>query len=863
MLSFEPIVRMQNRADRAKYDSDTSYFFDLMYMGELALKVMVIELITGLEKTTDDHRYRIEYELVRADSLGKWHEILDDALRGPASQNFCDESRISVGAWSAKFGPGSDSWQRTAIQELVRACDLMAASHDVNLQRKHSLESWAKLLVALRNRTRGHGAPLSTHLAEASRGLENSIRLVCAEAPAFGRSWAYLKRSLSGKYRVTPLGGTRDDYAIYTREDKHFLEDGVYVYLGRPVRTDLFFTDVDLSDFFVPNGSYRNGRRELISYVTDTAWQIEDEKYTLAVEGRRGSETSASPELDVIGDTFSNIPTRPDGYVHRDELESELVRVLSDSRNPVITLKGRGGVGKTSLALAVLHDVLSVPDYFAAVWFSARDIDLLSRGPREVRPDVLSLDDIARLFNGLIRPATSVRDSEAREFMAECLSGESDDGPFLFVFDNFETIREPSQVYEFVNNCVRLPNKILITTRTAEFKSDYPIEIGGLNRDEYGQLVRDLSRKLCIEHLLSESYEEELFKESNGHPYITKILLGEVSVSQRRATAKKVIASQENLLNALFERSFSHLSAAGQRVFLILCGWRSAVPRIGLEAVILRPANERTDVRSAIEELEKFSLIDPVLNDPSGEFLSVPQAAASFGKKKLVTSSYRSVVEADLAFLMAFGSVASSEVSKGLLPRIRKFATFIASEYGEEEAEQGLAVLEFIANDFSPAWLILSELHGEFGHQTESVRCVNRYLQENPRDRDGWSELARLHRSVGSVREEAFALVALAEVTPEFRVLSIGLNSLNRLMSTGEIVDADDREYIIRKMRSLIEPRVAEADSTDLSRLAWLCISGKDLPAAKGYTSTGLKLDPTNTHCMRLESRLLGEAQSG
>jgi len=100
--------------------------------------------------------------------------------------------------------------------------------------------------------------------------------------------------------------------------------------------------------------------------------------------------------LEIVGNVFTNMPPRREGYVRRAVLEAELIDVLQDSRHPVVTLQGRGGVGKTSLALTVLHDVALDGECFAIVWFSARDIDLLSEGPRVVSADVLATEDVAR-----------------------------------------------------------------------------------------------------------------------------------------------------------------------------------------------------------------------------------------------------------------------------------------------------------------------------------------------------------------------------------------------------------------------------------------------------------------------------------
>ena len=63
------------------------------------------------------------------------------------------------------------------------------------------------------------------------------------------------------------------------------------------------------------------------------------------------------------------------------------------------------------------------------------------------------------------------------------------------------------------------------------------------------------------------------------------------------------MAGQDEALLALFERSYNRLTPAAQRVFLTLCNWKSSVPALAVEAVLLRPENQRIDVQGAISEL--------------------------------------------------------------------------------------------------------------------------------------------------------------------------------------------------------------------------------------------------------------------
>lgn len=499
--TFLPVVRMLERAELARDESDTSYFFELLYLGELVVKILTTEILAGLQEEPEQHRQALEYRLVRADGIGEWADVLDDAITGPPSQHFVAAARESQQALAQPFGPSADTWQRRAVLLLYVVSRILdPAVPDVSGQRI-SLRLWVRQFAWLRNRTRGHGAPRPATLSNICVNLRASIDLVLDNAPAFQRDWSYLKRNISGKYRVSVIGGERGPFSHLVRDTNQSFADGTYVHLGRPRRARLLFTDPDLIDFYLPNGNFRKEVFEIFSYITDERRNESGSDYLIPVQARPLSETAAAPELDIAGEAFTNMPPQRDDFIKRSALEIELASLLSDDRHPLITLQGRGGVGKTSLALEVLYRTAETSSYFAIVWFSARDIDLLPQGPRVVRPDVLSVQDIAHDFAKLMHPGRSVNKKDAESYLVDCLSGNSADGPFLFVFDNFETIRDQAELYAYLSNAVRLPNKVLITTRTRDFKADYPIEVGGMTREEFSKLVNEVAVRLNIRGL--------------------------------------------------------------------------------------------------------------------------------------------------------------------------------------------------------------------------------------------------------------------------------------------------------------------------------------------------------------------------
>ena len=247
------------------------------------------------------------------------------------------------------------------------------------------------------------------------------------------------------------------------------------------------------------------------------------------------------------------------------------------------------------------------------------------------------MEDIAKAFVHLIDPSERQQKGfSAGKFFQEALNG-SQLGPLLVVIDNYETIRGPGEVFVWLENSVRNPNKILITTRERDFKADFPVDVGGMTEDEANELLTATAGTLGIAGLISPRYRQEIYQEADGHPYVVmKILLGEVAKAGRLVKVARIAASQERILDALFERTYAGLSPVAKRVFLTLCNWTSTLPKVAIEAVMLRPGQERLDVDGGLEELRKSSFIDVRASQTDGEvFVTVPLMAAIFEEPKV------------------------------------------------------------------------------------------------------------------------------------------------------------------------------------------------------------------------------------
>ena len=505
------------------------------------------------------------------------------------------------------------------------------------------------------------------------------------------------------------------------------------------------------------------------------------------------------------------------------------------------------------------------------IWISARDIDLLESGPKPVAPRVITQKDIARAVTQLLEPSQRANPEFRDEAFVQTCLAEGAAGPTLFILDNFETLASPTDVFRWVDAHIRPPSKVLITTRSRNFDGDYPIEIGGMTEDEALALVKQQSARLGIGILITASYAEELIREADGHPYVIKMLLGEVAKQQRAIKPERVVAGSDQLLRALFERTYEALTPRGQRVFLLLCSWRVFVPRVALEAVLLRPGNERFDVQAALTELRRFSLVEEVEAQEEQEgFVGVPLAAAMYGRRKLEVSQFKVAVEEDKKLLMEFGAGRREDAHRGVLPRIDNLVRAVATRASAspEALTNALPILEYLASRVPRAYLLLADLVQEIDEIGKGAVQAKRYVRSfletaGPQDRRGaWLRLADLCRRTEDAVGEVHALseaALLPTVTPEeIGVLANRLNNRIRELKGRRIEEAWSAEVraLLERVIRAMENRLGELSATDCSRLAWLCLNVGNEDRARDVAKVGLQRDPGNEHCLRLMRKL-------
>jgi len=276
-----------------------------------------------------------------------------------------------------------------------------------------------------------------------------------------------------------------------------------------------------------------------------------------------------------------NLPHRGD-FIGR-EKEKRQVHEALRSRSFIITIDGIGGIGKTSLALEVLHECLAasqnsqltpseIQRFEAFIWTSARDRELAIN-------DVL--DTIARTLEYPF--ITQLSPEEKRHEISKRLQEKS----CLLIVDNFETITD-DVVHDFVLNLPE-PSKCLITSRAQSLRQARAVSLRGLAKEEALSLIKNEGVRLGIdlEALVADDRNfHRLYEATGGAPLAIRWAIGQIK--QRGQSVDGVLNSlheaRGDIFEFIFKRAWSLLSDSAKRILLVMPVFAASASKAAIEA---------------------------------------------------------------------------------------------------------------------------------------------------------------------------------------------------------------------------------------------------------------------------------------
>lgn len=844
-------------------DSDSAdYFLATSYVAEAAIKCLGVAMQSALAAKASEQAYRMAYSLLRADGLGEWEAWIRSCSTQPIA-GFLPPSLNELLVWLTSYKAASAPTDLHDALAGVREVFLALEIDDSLPERRPTFRDVIAALVQIRNKTKAHGAVGPNFFATANAAYARVVTLLLRSCPLFSWRWLHLSPRDNGRNRGLLLRGATASHIRDAEVSTLVIaQPGIHFWpptSSHPISCGaLLRSDRECSSFLLPNGRASAENAEFLDYGTGRVQTLDITAFARVPAALPPSETHGLASFDIQANVFGNLPALPPNYVARAQLEAELERRLRDRNHPIITLHGRGGIGKTSVALKVAHALAAHVDtpFDCIVWFSARDVDLKATGPKDVRPSVIDLATMSRQFGDLFERDGTV-ESFARALQAP--TGLSEKG-ILFICDNFETLEGTTQLHEFLDTHTHLPNKVLITSRERAFKADFPIEVVGMTRDEVTTLMQSVGRELAIEALLTPAVIASIYEYSEGHPYVIRVVLGEIAKEGRYVPASSLLPRRLDIVETVFERSFNRLSESGRRVFLTVANWRSAVSELALLVIL---GERGIDVEEGIDECVRLSLLEQRLFLDDQPAYVAPQLARLFGRKKLQGDADRLVIQEDLQLLQRFGVVPIGQPitvpQDTAVQRFLDWALDVSSwDESPSEAARLDGVLLSLAELWPKAWLTLARYRLRRGAQADVAYALRRAVEEMPMSKEAHLERAVFARTTGDEALFVASRLRAIEIDPEDVPLlrDVAFDVCKYINEHSVSIPKQRRSVYLTNLRSLLEAHAEALDATGLSRLAWLFLLEDNRAQAWKYASRGLLKEQDNRHCYNIIQRL-------
>jgi len=340
----------------------------------------------------------------------------------------------------------------------------------------------------------------------------------------------------------------------------------------------------------------------------------------------------------ALPEIYSNLPSRTEFIGRKKEMER--IKAALSSRYFLICIDGIGGIGKTSLALEVIHECLrfskgeitieqeqqgevAIPKFDGFIWTSAKD--------RELRLNDI-LDAIARTLDwpGIAQQPYLEKIESVRKLLQT--------KPYLLIVDNFETITDEA-VRDFLLK-IPEPSKVLITSREQKLPQAWAVSIKGLEQDEALALIRNEGQRLGLKSVeeADDTVLLRLYQATGGAPLAIKWSVGQIK--QKGQSLDTVLAALHDAKGDIFEevfaRSWSLLTEDAQKVLMVMPIFASSASRDAIEAA--------SDVHhfaldEALGQLVQMWLVEVTDElETAKRRYSVHPLTRAFGNSRLVTA---------------------------------------------------------------------------------------------------------------------------------------------------------------------------------------------------------------------------------
>ena len=294
--------------------------------------------------------------------------------------------------------------------------------------------------------------------------------------------------------------------------------------------------------------------------------------------------------------------------VHLERLSTEMASLDTPW---VVCIEGLGGIGKTSLANALIRQP-EMPDRFHDIaWVSAKQQHFSpDTGLEQVTGPALQADTFTDVL--LTQLDSTIPLSQTSTQKLAVLTELLKKSPYLIVIDNLETMDDHQALLPMLQKLSN-PSKFLLTTRHSlrTHSTVFSFCLEELNRTDTLQFIRHEGQIRGLTEVVNapENQLKSIYTVVGGNPLALKLVVGQISVlslpevldSLKQAKGRK----DAELYSFIYWQAWNTLDEAGQQVLLMMPLAQDGT----VDQLMALTELERDDLNQALQKLAELSLV--------------------------------------------------------------------------------------------------------------------------------------------------------------------------------------------------------------------------------------------------------------
>ena len=294
---------------------------------------------------------------------------------------------------------------------------------------------------------------------------------------------------------------------------------------------------------------------------------------------------------------------------------SELSDVITKREAPwLISLEGLGGIGKTTLADALVRRLISSGALDDVAWVSARQhrLDLAGNVHQEKQTALTATELVECLVEQLF---FSHKNNVTLDEQWQTLQSRLQTIPHLIVIDNLDTVQDIEALLPTLQKLTN-PTKFLLTTRESLYgiPNVHHFKMAELEREHALALIRHEARisGLPILATHSDAELEPIYSTVGGSPLALRLVVGQIHLYPLELILADLRAAQsdtvDNLYTYIYRRAWEKLDEISRRTLLAM----PLVTPQGGDVEFIAEIGELTltELRHALNHLVTLNLVN-------------------------------------------------------------------------------------------------------------------------------------------------------------------------------------------------------------------------------------------------------------